>query len=184
MQLEAAKLFQNIFFNGMFSKPTASIGEPLKRRRGSGVLPLSFHRDDLWNSKNMYLILPALCISGNKFDVSTLKSVREDVRKLEKGKSCELEQPKKKRKIPLLEPLNQVLLQGQDTKSQENQLCLAGGNSIPKSELVDAAVLTIHTRKVYHVLGLIDNLTAISKFPEGRDGEAKFKNYVEFFKLK
>ena len=62
---------------------------------------------------------------------------------------------------------------------------MAGGSQMPVSQVVDSAVMAIHTGKIYAVVKVCGDKTAGSPFPQKKSGEKSgFSNYAEFFKIK
>jgi hypothetical protein len=68
-------------------------------------------------------------------------------------------------------------------RNEAKLLHLAGGRKFCASEIVDTAVITIHTGKIYCVLDVLHHQTALTPFPETKGPELqKFSNYSQFFK--
>ncbi|KAG0553607.1 hypothetical protein KC19_12G024900 [Ceratodon purpureus] len=210
-RLGDAKIFQQVLFNGMFSKMSKSAQEGRKRKRGSGISSLFIDREDLWKSNNAYLLLPAALKETSDLDSSipidwksiqatssAVKNLEQNENEDEDSENC---QPRKKYSIfkalsQLFSPRQEKPLENGLTcagyrqlpnsqrqgKSVENFLTFAGNRPVSISQVADVAVLTRHTMMIYPVLGVLYDRTALSHFP--RENDSEFKSYAEFFKMK
>lgn len=179
-------LFQELLFNGLFSRLTKYIKVAKKLNRGTCGPSLTISSDN-WSSNNMYLILPATsnmtkntsnhapidwaCIGKTVFAVESLGQAENS----EKG-SSRINSPRS-----ILSTFGQSAVQAQE----KGTLHMARGRQMPVSQVVDSAVMTIHTGKIYAVVEVFGDKTARSPFPEKKSGEkSEFSNYAEFFKIK
>ncbi|XP_039850430.1 endoribonuclease Dicer homolog 3a-like isoform X2 [Panicum virgatum] len=164
-QMEKAKLFQALLFNGLFGK--------LFTRSKASKTPREFilKKDDtfLWDNANMYLLLPvdptpdshkSVCINWNVIDVAAttvglMRSIySEDQQNL----------------IGKLNPE----INGGDLIHLANKSCKV-------DDLRNMVVLAVHTGKMYTALDVAD-LCANSTFDGASDKkEAKFRTFAEYF---
>lgn len=166
MQLSNARTFQSVLFNGMFSKMSKGAKEFKKRRRGSELSSLFIDREDLWDSKNAYLLLPAV---SNGVDWETIEKTSNAVKNVDED--SEICPPRKKRSF----------IGFSARKEPPTELTLAGNRQAFPSELADMAVLTLHTTMIYTVLSVLNDTNAHSDFPF--PGE-NIKSYADFFNTK
>jgi hypothetical protein len=203
-QLGDAKTFQQVLFNGMFSKMSKSAQEGRKRKRGASISSLFFERENLWKSNNAYLLLPAtLGVSSGldpsiQIDWKSIQTTSNTARNVEQNDEEDSEDCKP-RKYSIVKALSrffspreqngvtvaanrQVPSSERQGTSVESFLTFAGNRQVPMSQVVNVAVLTHHTMMIYPVLTVLSDTTAQSQFPGEKDSE--FKSYAEFFKMK
>ncbi|CAO2167444.1 unnamed protein product [Urochloa humidicola] len=167
-QMEQAKLFQALLFNGLFGK--LFTGSKASKTPREFILK----KDDtfLWDNANMYLLLPvdptldshkSVCVNWSVIEVAAttvglMRSVySEDQRNL----------------IDKLNPEKN----GGDFIHLANKSCKA-------DDLRNIVVLALHTGKIYTALD-VANLCANSKFDGASDKkEAKFRTFTEYFEKK
>ncbi|KAG2580123.1 hypothetical protein PVAP13_6NG318200 [Panicum virgatum] len=167
-QMEQAKLFQALLFNGLFGK--LFTGSKASKTPREFILK----KDDtfLWDNANMYLLLPvdptpdsrkSVCINWNVIDVAAttvglMRSIySEDQQNL----------------IDKLKPE----INGGDLIHLANKSCKV-------DDLRNTVALALHTGKMYTALDVAD-LCANSTFDGASDKkEAKFQTFAEYFEKK
>ncbi|TVU36101.1 hypothetical protein EJB05_18017 [Eragrostis curvula] len=166
-QIEQAKLFQGLLFNGLFGK--------LFTGAKSSNTPREFilKKDDtlLWNNANMYLILPvqrtldsheSVCINWSVIDVAA--TTVGLMRSIYSGDNRNL--------IEILNPHKNG-----DLIHLANRSCKAG-------DLRNVVVLAFHTGKIYTTLEVVGK-TANSTFDGASDKkETAFRTFAEYFEKK
>ncbi|KAF8664946.1 hypothetical protein HU200_054266 [Digitaria exilis] len=165
-QMEKAKLFQALLFNGLFGK--LFIGSKASKTPRKFILK----KDDtlLWDSANMYLLLPveptldshkSICINWNVIDVASAT--------VEFMRSIYLEDQRN-----LIGDLEKI---GGDLIHLAKKSCKA-------DDLRNVVVLALHTGKIYTALNVAD-LCANSTFDGASDKkEAEFCTFAEYFEKK
>lgn len=167
-QLEQAKLFQGLLFNGLFGK--------LFTGSKSSNTPREFIlKEDgafMWNVANMYLLLPvyptldshdSVCINWSVLDAAATA-----VRLM--------------RIIYFEDKMN--LLRISDSDQNVGDLIHFANKSCKAHGLRNAVVLAVHTGKIYTALDVAD-LSANSTFDGASDKkESKFRTFAEYFEKK
>jgi endoribonuclease Dicer len=174
--------FQELLFNGMFNKliqPTKNVKVPDKDTYLPG-------NPELWSSGNMYLLLPLVRTASDgtsaNLDIDW-KSIRLTVQ----AAAAFIQQNSQERKqssiMSAISLFKSSIALAAAKRSEAKLLHLAGGRKFCASEIVDTAVITIHTGKIYCVLDVLHHQTALTPFPETKGPEPqKFSNYSQFFK--
>lgn len=206
-QLGNAKIFQQVLFDGMFSKMSKSAQEGKKRKRGSSISSLFIDGNDLWKPNNAYLLLPAALKETFDFGTSipidwkSIETTSSAVKNFVQNEEQDFEnaQPRKKiQKVSIFKSFTRLFCPPQE-KSLENCLTSAGNRQdpysqrqekslnfanrqLPISQVADVAVLTYHTKMIYAVITVLDGMTAQTQFSGEKDSE--FKSYEDFFKKK
>ncbi|KAL6613967.1 hypothetical protein ACP70R_036237 [Stipagrostis hirtigluma subsp. patula] len=167
-QMEKAKLFQGLLFNGLF-------GKLFKGSKASNT-PREFilKKDDtlLWNNENMYLLLPvdpnpdphkSVCINWSVIDTAaTTVGLMRTIYSEDKGN--------------LIEMLN-TDINGGDYIHLANKSCKT-------DDIRNMVVLALHTGKIYTALYVAD-LYAYSTFDGASDKkESEFQTFAEYFEKK
>lgn len=167
--MEQAKLFQGLLFNALFGK--------LFTGSKSSKTPREFilTKDEtlLWNSANMYLLLPldpsldshgSVCINWSVIDVAAatvglMRSIySEDKQNLIEILNCD--------------------------KSGGDIIHLANNKSCKAGDLRNVVVLAFHTGKIYTALEVVDK-SANSTFDGVSDKkEQAFRTFAEYFEKK
>ncbi|KAJ6793943.1 endoribonuclease Dicer-like protein 3a [Iris pallida] len=159
-QVEKAKRFQELFFNGLF-------GKLFKGSKSSGT-PRKFllEEDDcsLWTTSNMYMLLPLESTHTPNQDTISINW---------KGISASAH---------VVEFLSSAVVSGsnlvQNGCSNSDAIHFAN-KSTKLQSLKDMVVIAVHTGKLYSVIDVVDGSSADSPFdvPE-------FATYSEYFKAK
>ncbi|XP_020097206.1 endoribonuclease Dicer homolog 3a-like [Ananas comosus] len=172
-QVEQAKLFQELFFNGLFGK--LFMGSKL-----SGV-PRQFllKEDDtlLWSTLNMYLLLPLKPSSvqdhgGVSINWEGINESASLVRLM--------------RNIHSPTAKNNLLdgSSNNSTNEEEDIIHLANKSEV-RQNVKNIVVLAIHTGKIYSVLEVSTDLSADSPFDGASDNPASaYKTFSEYFNKK
>lgn len=172
-QVEQAKLFQELFFNGLFGK--LFMGSKL-----SGV-PRQFllKEDDtlLWNTLNMYLLLPLKpSIVQDHGGVSiNWEGINESASLVRLMRN--IHSPTAKNN----------LLDGSSNNSsnKEEDIIYLANKSEVRQNFKNIVVLAIHTGKIYSVLEVGTDLSADSPFDGASDNPASaYKTFSEYFNKK
>jgi endoribonuclease Dicer len=184
-QLKDAKVFQETLFNGVFAKLLCRDRQSEGSRiMGKNVLKI-MEMKNLWVSSNMYFLLP---IESDKFGVSQREGnidwhcIRSCASGVTLFKYLFISETDNNVRDILEVLVNRTLLQYSDCK--EETITLASG--IHKaSDLIDKAVVTVHTGKIYSVVEVIRDKTAESPFPKSKDPKVDHCcNYYDYFEKK
>ncbi|XBI21034.1 hypothetical protein VPH35_062214 [Triticum aestivum] len=167
-QLEQAKLFQALLFNGLF-------GKLFTGSKSSGV-PREFilSKDDtfIWNNPNMYLILP-MDPTVESHDISCI-----NWRVIDEAATA----VKLLRKIYSEEKMN--ILGILDFDQNDEDLIHLANTSCEAHFLRNVVVLAVHTGKIYTALHVAD-LSANSTFDGAADEKGtEFHTFAEYFEKK
>ncbi|KAH7414675.1 hypothetical protein KP509_14G005300 [Ceratopteris richardii] len=150
-QLEDAKAYHQLIFNGMSGKPSAM----------KSIKPSAANK--IWDSSQVYLVLPL--ISGKPTE--EMEEVPIDWKAV--------------RNAAQSARLSSQLMSSQhstDVHTYNAGLRMAYGSKIP-SELVDMAVLTIHTGRLYSVVEVLDEVNACCPM-EGTENHT-YTSYFHYF---
>uniref|UniRef100_A0A0D9V9B3 Uncharacterized protein n=1 Tax=Leersia perrieri TaxID=77586 RepID=A0A0D9V9B3_9ORYZ len=165
-QMEQAKLFQGLLFNGLFGK--------LFTRSKTPNAPREFilKKEDafLWNTTSVYLLLPAnpsfdssVCINWSVIDAAAM-AVKLMRRIYSENKT--------------------ELLGVFDSDQNVGDLIHLANKSCKANSLKNMVVLAVHTGKIYTALDTTD-LSADSTFDGASDKkECKFRTFAEYFEKK
>lgn len=167
IQMKDAKAFQEILYNGIFGK----LIKRMKTSNGVDVVMKNILGTQkikrLWASSNMYFLLP-LESEKNGFHDTT---VNIDWKCISKCADV----------ARTFESYRTRLQVGEDANSG---IHLASG-PILASDLIDKAIVTIHTGKIYCVTDLLHDKTAESPFPEPQVSEMpSYVSYTDYFQKK
>ncbi|CAL4972547.1 unnamed protein product [Urochloa decumbens] len=166
-QMEQAKLFQALLFNGLFGK--LFTGSKASKTPREFILK----KDDtfLWDNANMYLLLPvdptldahkSVCINWSVIEVAAatvgiMRSIYSEDQ------------------LNLIDRLN---------PEKNDDLIHLANKSCKADDLRNMVVLALHTGKIYTALD-VANLCANSTFDGASDKkEAKFRTFTEYFEKK
>ncbi|RLN24659.1 hypothetical protein C2845_PM07G32210 [Panicum miliaceum] len=167
-QMEQAKLFQALLFNGLFGK--LFTGSKASKAPREFVLK----KDDtfLWDNANVYLLLPvdptphshkSVCINWNVIDVAATTV----------GLMSSIYSEDQQNLIDKLNP-----------EINDGDLIHLATKSCKVDDLRNMVVLALHTGKMYTALDVAD-LCANSTFDGASDKkEAKFRTFAEYFEKK
>nr|AJA90756.1 Dicer-like 3 [Cycas revoluta] len=186
-QLKDAKAFQEILSNGIFGK---LMYHPKKSDGPKNVTQNSFKTMEMksqWVASNMYLLLP---LKSDKIEASE-KEVNIDWRcisrcasgaRLFKFLSCS---EKENGVRDILEEIlvdQTTLLQCGADPTQV--IRLASGPQMV-SDLMDKAVIAVHTGKIYCIRQVLDDKTAESPFPISKESKGEtYMSYYNYFEKK
>uniref|UniRef100_A0A0E0JSJ4 Uncharacterized protein n=1 Tax=Oryza punctata TaxID=4537 RepID=A0A0E0JSJ4_ORYPU len=165
-QMEQAKLFQGLLFNGLFGK--------LFTRSKAPNAPREFilNKEDafVWNTASAYLLLPAnpsfdsnVCINWSVIDAAAtaVKLMRR-----------------------IYSENKRELLGIFDSDQNVGDLIHLANKSCMANSLKDMVVLAVHTGKIYTALDITE-LSGDSAFDGASDKkECKFRTFAEYFKKK
>ncbi|XP_078169744.1 endoribonuclease Dicer homolog 3a-like isoform X2 [Carex rostrata] len=165
-QLEKAKRFQELFFNGLF-------GRLIMGMKSAGQLRNFLLNEQpemsLWSPANMYLLLP--------IDSGCNKTVHINWRGIESAASA-------------VQFVKDAYLNPGGTFSsieknrKEGEVCLAN-KKVEMSKLKDAVVMAVHSGKIYLVLEVLPDMTADSPFDGVTEKSgAEFPTFTEYFSKK
>ncbi|WVZ67722.1 hypothetical protein U9M48_016765 [Paspalum notatum var. saurae] len=163
-QMENAKLFQALLFNGLFGK--LFTGSKTSKTPREFILK----KEDtlLWNDANMYLLLPvdsheSVCINWSVIDVAAkVVGLLRSIYSMDKHSV-----------INKLNPEN-----------NSGGLIHLANKSCKADDLRNTLVLALHTGKIYTAIDVAD-LCANSTFDGASDKkEAKFRTFAEYFEKK
>lgn len=160
-QVEDAKKFQELLFNGMFSKLVA------RRRNGCGVsswtssyLCPSEEQDKLWAYSRMYLLLPL----SKRRDGALLKALQD-----QEQSSIDWESVQKG-------------AHAADVLAQ-NRTANCSVSADHAEQVIGTAIVTRHTGKIYVVTKIREDISGHSEFPVNNNQMSPM-TYEEFFKNK
>ncbi|GJM92126.1 hypothetical protein PR202_ga08557 [Eleusine coracana subsp. coracana] len=167
-QMEQAKLFQGLLFNALFGK----LFTGSKSSKTPREFILANNETLLWNSANVYLLLPldpsldshrSVCINWSVIDVAaTTVGLMRSIYSEDKRNLIEILNPDKS---------------GGDIVHLANKSCKAG-------DLTNMVVLAFHTGKIYTALEVVDK-SANSTFDGVSDKkEPAFRTFAEYFEKK
>ncbi|KAE8771418.1 endoribonuclease Dicer3a-like [Hordeum vulgare] len=163
-QMEQAKLFQALMFNGLFGK--------FFTRSKSSNFPREFilNKNDalIWNNANMYLILP-IDPTPDSHDISCInwRIIDEAVTAVKLLRTIYSED---KMNIP-----------GLDFNQNDRDIIHLANTSCKAHDLRNVVVLAVHTGRIYTALHVSD-LSANSTFDGVSDKkERKFNTFVKYF---
>ncbi|KAI5069811.1 hypothetical protein GOP47_0016112 [Adiantum capillus-veneris] len=175
-QLEDAKAYHQLIFNGMFGK----LIKRLNKKEGQSLMKnvLAFDRtkatkNEFWDSSQMYLVLPLL--PGKLADDSeeipiNWKAVRDAAATSRLFPHlCSIQQQ------------NTNLTLERKSVHKNVGLHMASGLR-PAFELIDMAVVTIHTGRMYTVVEILDQMNANCKMEGAED--STYTSYSHYFEEK
>lgn len=165
-QLEKAKRFQELFFNGLFDRLIMGMKSAGQLRN---FLLNEQPEMSLWSPANMYLLLP--------IDSGCNKTVHINWRGIESAASA-------------VQFVKDAYLNPGGTFSsieknrKEGEICLAN-KKVEMSKLKDAVVMAVHSGKIYLVLEVLPDMTADSPFDGVTEKSgAEFPTFTEYFSKK
>ncbi|KAH9301174.1 hypothetical protein KI387_012757, partial [Taxus chinensis] len=162
IQIMDAKAYHEILFNGMFSKlflRTKETNDPVIAKRnilGTEIM------EGIWLSSNMYFMLPlkleksGLCRNEVNIDWKCIHQCADAARSFK---------------------ANTKILQVGENSAKI--IHLASG-PLANADLLEKAVVTLHTGKIYCVTNLLCDKTAESPFPDA----TKYNSYSDYFEKK
>ncbi|KAI3801548.1 hypothetical protein L1987_29656 [Smallanthus sonchifolius] len=158
-QVAKGKCFQELFFNGIFSK--LYVGSKQSKEPRKFLLETD---QKLWISSYMYLLLPLESLDPFKIswkEIDSCVSVMEFVKK-----SFVFSAEK--------QTVDSVM-----TDSESTSMIHFANRSVHKDEVTDVVVLAIHTGKIYSILEVLKDETAHSPFDGDTEKFSTFKNYFK-----
>lgn len=174
-----AKLFQEFFFNGLF-------GRLFFRSKSAGAqreFLLQKETKSLWNSSNMYLLLPLEKTSScdpyriNWMGINSCVSAVEILKK-----SASLGAERFNGKTGNLAPCINGFF---ETKCNSADFIHLANDLVDTNNLKDMVVLAIHTGKIYSVFKIMGNMTAESPFDGSTDTTpSEYTSFAEYFNKK
>nr|AJA90780.1 Dicer-like 3 [Pinus canariensis] len=167
IQITDAKVFQEILYNGIFDKlikrTKSSNGVDVVMKNILGTKKIK----RAWASSNIYFLLPLESNKGSFHDTK----VNIDWKCISKCADV----------ARAFEYYRTKLQVGEDDSSG---IYLASG-PILTADLIDKAIVTIHTGKIYCVTDVLHDKTAESPFPELQDSEMpSYFSYSDYFQKK
>ncbi|XP_072998886.1 endoribonuclease Dicer homolog 3a isoform X1 [Typha latifolia] len=175
-QVEQAKLFQQLFFNGLFGK--LFIGSKSSGKTREFLLK----EDDtsLWSTFNMYLLLPlkSSCVKSHGAVSINWEGIDASASVVRFMRNNSL-------------PRAKMDIISESTYSSSNMECCKAdmihlaNKSAKLQSLQDMVVLAIHTGKIYSILDIIIDLSADSPFDGISDNSAsEFQTFSKYFNKK
>lgn len=174
-----AKLFQEFFFNGLF-------GRLFFRSKSAGA-PREFllqkETKSLWNTSNMYLLLPLENTSSPepyRINWMGINSCVSAVEILKKGALLGTERfnGETGNSAPCIDGFL-------ETKCNSADFIHLADNLVDINNLKDIVVLAIHTGKIYSVVKIMSNTSAESPFDGSTDtAPSEYTSFAEYFDKK
>ncbi|KAF3337365.1 endoribonuclease Dicer 3a-like protein [Carex littledalei] len=162
-QVEKAKRFQELFFNGLFGRLVTGMKSAGQSRK---FLLNEQPEMSFWSPANMYLLLP--------IDSSCNETVHINWRGIESAASA-------------VQFFKDAYLNPGGTFSsiekicKEGEICLAN-KKVEMSKLRDAVVMAVHSGKIYLILEVLPDMTANSPFDGVTEKSgAEFPTFTEYF---
>ncbi|VVB04858.1 unnamed protein product [Arabis nemorensis] len=175
-EMNKAKCFQQFFFNGMFGKLfVASKSLGTKRE-----FLLQTDTSSLWHPSFMFLLLPIesnILVSSVTIDWSAINFCASVVEFLKKNALLEFRVSDGNHCNTSLG--QEVLLK--DEKDDMNLIHFANGSS-DKNSLEEVVVVAIHTGKIYSIVDVVKDSSAMSPFAD--DASSEYASYAEYFNKK
>ncbi|KAG6677776.1 endoribonuclease Dicer homolog 3a isoform X1 [Carya illinoinensis] len=178
-QMMKAKLFQEFFFNGLF-------GRLFFRSKSAGA-PREFllqkETKSLWNTSNMYLLLPLENTSSPepyRINWMGINSCVSAVEILKKGALLGTERfnGETGNSAPCIDGFL-------ETKCNSADFIHLADNLVDINNLKDIVVLAIHTGKIYSVVKIMSNTSAESPFDGSTDtAPSEYTSFAEYFDKK
>lgn len=170
-----AKIFQEVFFNGLFGK--------LFIKSPGGRKFLLNTEKSLWETSNMYLLLPLNPLDSNcepfRVDWEAIESSVSVVEFLKKNAWLSIEKSEAKRKNSLVDRTASFV----EDLDQTNLIHFA--NISISSKLKDMVVVAIHTGRIYSVLEAVANTSAESPFEVDSEATVSpFSSFADYFHKK
>ncbi|KAL8216944.1 hypothetical protein R6Q57_023781 [Mikania cordata] len=160
-QVAKGKCFQELFFNGIFSK--LYVGSKHSKEPRDFLLETD---QKLWTSSYMYLLLPLESIDPFKIGWKLIDSC---VSAIEFVKKSSVSSVKKLSVDPIIKD------------SESTRIIHFANKPVSKDDVANVVVLAIHTGKIYTVHEVLQDETAHSSF----DGNSKkFSSFENYFKQK
>ncbi|XP_071696759.1 endoribonuclease Dicer homolog 3 [Rutidosis leptorrhynchoides] len=160
-QIENAKCFQEVFFNGIFGKFICW------KQSGDPIEPLPETSQTLWSPSYLYLLLPLESIEPFGINWEEIESSVSAVDFIKNNN-----------------PTSRVEKQSMDsdmTDPDSPDIIHFANKSIHINEVKNVVVLAIHSGKIYSVMELLQDETANSPF-EGKT--ARYPSYTDYFQKK
>ncbi|XP_060208248.1 endoribonuclease Dicer homolog 3a isoform X1 [Lycium barbarum] len=172
-QVAKAKIFQELFFNGLFGK--------LFIKSSDGRKFLLETEETLWKPSNMYLLLPLDPLDSGcepyRVDWGGIESSASVVEFLKRNAWLSAEKSEAKRQNSLVDR----------TASFEVQTDLIhfANISICRSKLKNMVVVAIHTGRIYSVVDAVANSSSESPFEVNSEATGSpFSSYADYFHKK
>ncbi|KAH0698362.1 hypothetical protein KY285_015597 [Solanum tuberosum] len=175
-QVAKAKIFQELFFNGLFSK--------LFIKSSGGRKFLLDTEKSLWEPSNMYLLLPLDPLDSScepyKVDWEAIESSVSVVEFLKRNAWLSNEKSEAKRKNFLVDRTASFV-----EDLDQTDLIHFANISISRSNITDMVVVAIHTGRIYSVLDAVANTSAESPFEVDSEATvAPFSSFADYFHKK
>lgn len=171
-----AKLFQELFFNGVFGKLFV---------KSSGGRKFLLETDEsLWEPSNMYLLLPLDPLDSScvpcRIDWGGIESSVSVVKFLKRNAWLNAEQSETTRKNSLVDRTAAFMVDLDQT-----DLIHFANMSVCRSNLTDMVVVAIHTGRIYSVLDAVVNTSAESPFEVNSEAtQSPFSSFADYFHKK
>ncbi|KAK4365008.1 hypothetical protein RND71_016366 [Anisodus tanguticus] len=169
-QVAKAKIFQELFFNGLFGK--------LFIKSPGGREFLLETEESLWEPSNMYLLLPLDPVDSGcepyRVDWGGIESSVSVVEFLKKNAWLSAERSEAKRKNSLVDRTAAFV-----ADLNQTDLIHFANKSICRSKLKNMVVVAIHTGRIYSVLDAVANTSAESPFEV-----SPFSSFADYFHKK
>lgn len=175
-QVAKAKLFQELFFNGVFGKLFV---------KSSGGRKFLLETDEsLWEPSNMYLLLPLDPLDSScvpcRIDWGGIESSVSVVKFLKRNAWLNAEQSETTRKNSLVDRTASFMVDLDQT-----DLIHFANMSVCRSNLTDMVVVAIHTGRIYSVLDAVANTSAESPFEVNSEAtQSPFSSFADYFHKK
>lgn len=171
-QLKDAKYFHQTVFNGVFAK---GLGQDKRSRSKT---------KKLWVSSNMYFLLPIQEDSFGAFQ----REANIDwllIRYFVSGAKLFKSLFRSEKGTNVTDDFDILLKRSflQYSVPKEKVISLATGIH-RASDLIDKAIIAVHTGRIYIVVRVISDKTSKSPFPQSRDGKAQYSSYHDYFEKK
>nr|XP_019070569.1 endoribonuclease Dicer homolog 3a isoform X1 [Solanum lycopersicum] len=175
-QVAKAKIFQELFFNGLFGK--------LFIKSSCGRKFLLDTEKSLWEPSNMYLLLPLDPLDSScepyRVDWEAIESSVSVVEFLKKNGWLSKEKSEAKRKNSLVDRTASFV-----EDIDQTDLIHFANMSISRSKIMDMVVVAIHTGRIYSVLEAVANSSAESPFEVDSEATvAPFSSFADYFHKK
>ena len=138
-----------------------------------------------WSSNNIYLVLPVkdhfgTCQREAKIDWELIRYCASGAILLKSFCSSE-----KSSSSGIRDNFEALLKRNllQYSVRKEEAITLAGG-IYKASDLIDKAIVAVHTGRIYSLVEVIRDKTAKSPFPESKGSKEKYSSYSDYFEKK
>ncbi|GER32493.1 dicer-like 3 [Striga asiatica] len=173
-QMENAKCFQELMFNGLFGKLFV---------KSSGERKFLLQTEEsLWDPSNMYLLLPlddenATGGQPSQINWTGIESCVSAVEFLTKNALLDFKQPKTND-----DPDSSVNITDLVVNDSDCDVIHLANTSATADGLKEMVVVAIHTGRIYSILNTVDNTSSRSPF-EG-DVDLEYSSYADYYNKK